>query len=312
MILVDFSHLYNRGVYANRDAVIENPNFVPHIVLNMILNVAEKFGYSKSNPIVLAIDSKPSWRHVYFDKNKGKFEGYESLTYKGHRVRDEEIDWDTIKTLNKHVTDSLRDNSDFHVVQVPFAEADDIIAVIAKDCAKRKENCWVISSDKDFKQLQVDPYVQIYDPVKQIIIPPVNIDQFKKIHIIAGDKSDGIPAIKARVAEKTAEKMLPTLIETLKTDPIMKQKYIFNRALIDFDFIPPALVGDIQAASETSYNPTGLLKLFQRFGLSQIAERVSLFKLPSETKKTAMNSQSLLKTEKAQYEDVTISEFFKD
>ena len=315
MILIDFSGILHRAVHTSRTEMEDNIGFVEHKILTMVKNVVSMFGGSKQNPVVLAIDSKPTWRAKFYQENKPVYPEYENETYKGKRTRDESIPWDEIYEMNNKVLEALKLHSDYHVVAVEECEADDIIAVLAKDCFKRKETCWIVSSDKDFKQLQNEPYVTIYDPLKQAFVPQIDVVRFKEIHCMIGDKSDNILAIKPRLGEKTAEKLYPMLTETLATNPDMREKYKFNQNLIDFDFIPENIQINILEnwnKQEHSFDGIQLIKVFKQYGLNSIINDIVKFKLSDEKRDTKLNTYHTKKEELNEYKNKTINTFFGD
>ena len=63
--------------------------------------------------------------------------------------------------------------------------------------------------------------------------------------IVAGDKSDGIPAVFKKCGIKTAEKYWNAkekFNEKLENDLDAAEQYELNRKIIDFNNIPPTLV----------------------------------------------------------------------
>jgi 5'-3' exonuclease len=240
--------------------------------------------------MVLCVDS-PSWRHDFYIENKPKCPEYENLTYKGHRVKDPTMPWDVIKTITEDLTQTFKEHSDFFVMKVDKAEADDIIAILTKRF-KDEEDIWIGSSDKDFIQLQEHARVEIYDPLKSAFRPEQDVALFKKIHNMIGDVSDNILAIKPRVGEKTALKMLKDLPDMLKTDPLMKEKYKFNQNLIAFSKIPCYVEEAVLTEFETqsfNYNTSGLFKIFMQYDMSKMSENISAFKLSDTEVKTQTN-----------------------
>lgn len=288
-IINDTSHMISRVVHANRDAVVHNPEFVSHLVFTNVLYTAQKFGAWSGHPMVMAIDSKPYWRHGYYAEHKDQFEEYRDNPkferYKGQRVRDDAIPWDEIYRVYESVMLTLADSSDFFVVAAPGAEADDVIAVASKYYADKGQDVVIISSDKDFRQLHNPPRMQVWDPIKKIYIPSLNVEHWKRVHALMGDKGDNIQAVRPRVGEKTAEKMALELDYLLKTDPDLRARYDFNRVLTDFDKIPTNITGSIIAKLEEqsfNYNAMRLLKCFQEFRLPKVAESIHRFKLPTD------------------------------
>lgn len=128
-----------------------------------------------------------------------------------------------------------------------------------------------------------------------------------------GDKSDNILAIRPRLGEKTAEKLHPTLVEILATDPDAREKYLFNSILIDFDNIPEYIITNILAQYEKpflNYNAMELAKMFQRYGLANIGERISSFKLHGQVKDTAINTFHEKQKKFEEYTNDTVNNFF--
>ncbi len=307
MILIDCSHALHRTLAVNKDKVNEDPNFIAHLFINQILSFSSKLGGSKKNRVVLCYDSH-SWRKKYYLENRPK--SYGNDTYKGQRVKDETIDWKKIYETIDCITESLKLYSDFIIMKVKEAEADDIIAVLANKF-KKTETIWIASSDKDFVQLQETPNVNIYDPLKQQFKPTVDKDYFKKMHIMLGDSSDNIKSIKERLGEKTASKLIKELDLILQTNPTMKERFDFNQTLIDFDFIPDYIKNNILIEFDKnlgSFNALKLMKMFTELRLVQHTENINKFKLSDNYIETKLNMyykklEKDINTSKATLED---------
>ena len=103
-------------------------------------------------------------------------------------------------------------------LMVDFVEADDIIALVAKN---KKYQGWqkiIVSSDKDFFQLCGDEDVYIWRPVQKEVITRAVLVHKQGIHpnnyalarAIDGDKSDNLEGV-PRIGMKTIRKDLPIL-----------------------------------------------------------------------------------------------------
>jgi 5'-3' exonuclease len=286
---MDLSYFIHRIIWPNKEAILQNNKFFAHLITNQILTFAKKLGASKENKFVICLDSS-SWRKEYFETNKVKFPEFAELTYKGNREKDETVPWDILNEITYELAATFKANSDFYVMKVDGAEADDIIAVLANEF-KAMETIWVISPDKDFIQL-LDTNVFIFDPLKNAFKPDQDVETFMKIHIMIGDKSDNIPAIKARLGEKTAIKILKDLDDLLATDPVMKQKYEFNENLIDFAKIPANIRESILREFDDqahNFNSTNILKIFMKFGMAKLSEDIGVFKFSQTAIKTPIN-----------------------
>jgi len=225
---------------------------IRHMVLNSLRSYSKQFK-SKYGDIVVACDSKRYWRRDVFP------------FYKAHRKKDREkseFDWHLIfETLNK-IRDELKEFFPYRVIEVDGAEADDIIAVLTARMAPHEE-ILILSSDKDFVQLQKYPNVAQYSPILKRFLKTENPAEFIKEHIIRGDKGDGIPNFLS--ADNTfvigeRQKVINTkkLKEWISSSPEdfcvtdnMLRGYKRNQILVDLDYVPESIKEQIVDAYDT-------------------------------------------------------------
>ena len=90
------------------------------------------------------------------------------------------------------------------VVSINKVEADDIIAYMSKDMAKRfNTKSYIVSSDRDFLQL-VDDNVTVYRPIEREFYSPDTVQEkfgivpenFIHYKVLLGDASDKVPGVK--------------------------------------------------------------------------------------------------------------------
>jgi DNA polymerase-1 len=90
------------------------------------------------------------------------------------------------------------------VVSIDKVEADDIIAYMSKDMAKRfNTKSYIVSSDRDFLQL-VDDNVTVYRPIEREFYSPATVQEkfgivpenFIHYKVLLGDASDKVPGVK--------------------------------------------------------------------------------------------------------------------
>lgn len=139
---------------------------------------------------------------------------------------------------------------------VDGAEGDDVIASIArsKRIGEEYEKIILISSDRDFVQLQIDRPVTQYGARGEQVLPrlkhgneviELTPKQALMIKIISGDNSDNIKPIKPKVGEIRAYKYITEKADEfkkmLKEEPETAQHLILNSKLIDFHNIPEEL-----------------------------------------------------------------------
>lgn len=160
-------------------------NLVRHMILNTIRTYVKKFKETHGPEIIIACDNRNYWRRDYFPHYKAGRKKARAAS--GH-------DWSSIfESLNK-IREELKESSPYKVMDVEGAEADDIIGTLVQKYSAT-EKILILSSDKDFAQLQRYSNVEQFSPIlKKYIKEPLPLIQLKQL-IIRGDKSDGIPNI---------------------------------------------------------------------------------------------------------------------
>ena len=106
------------------------------------------------------------------------------------------------------------------VVSINKVEADDIIAYMSKDMAKRfNTKSYIVSSDRDFLQL-VDDNVTVYRPIEREFYSPDTVQEkfgivpenFIHYKVLLGDASDKVPGVKG-LGKKGVLKRFPELAD---------------------------------------------------------------------------------------------------
>lgn len=163
MILVDF----NQCIISNFMVSIGNhtnikieEDLLRHMVLNSLRSYNSKFR-AEYGEMIIACDGFQSWRkkiYPYYKANRKKSRD------------DSEIDWSRLFGVLSMLKDELAEHFPYRVIQIESAEADDIIAVLAKHASRNNQKALIVSSDKDFKQLLQYDNVAIYQPIKDVVI----------------------------------------------------------------------------------------------------------------------------------------------
>ena len=244
MIIFDFNQvaISNLMEQIGSSKTPVDESLVRHMILNTIRTYVKRFKDSHGPEIVIACDNKKYWRREIFPHYKaGRKKAREAS---GH-------DWSTIFDCLNKIRDELKVNSPYKVLDVDSAEADDIIAVLSlKYSATQK--IMILSSDKDFAQLQKYPNVEQFSPIlKKAIKEPLPSAQLKQL-IIRGDKGDGIPNILTkddvfvtggRQKPITEVKIIGWMNQEPKEfcNEDMLRNYARNEMLIDLTRIPESL-----------------------------------------------------------------------
>lgn len=129
-------------------------------------------------------------------------------------------------------------------------EADDIIALFVAYLKKINDTCaiTIITNDNDYVQLYKHG-VGIYNIQHKSLRDRIDdVDNYLALKIIIGDKSDNIKAIGKKIGEKTAQKMLqdPAFNNKVMSMEGVREQYILNKTLIDFDSIPMEFQEDMK------------------------------------------------------------------
>ena len=243
MILVDMNQvtLSNLMVQLGGSKNVE-PDFVRHMVLNSLRSYRSKF-QGEFGELVLCYDNKTNWRREYFPN-------YKHSRRKGRK--ESKLDWNYIFDTLHMIKSELIEFFPYKVLEVDNAEADDIIASVVFHVAsepKNYEKVLILSSDKDFIQLQKYNFVSQYSPMQKKFVNGVDPTTYIKEHILKGDRGDGVPNF-----------LSPdnTFVDELRQRPLSKRKleawidlepndycneemmrnYQRNRTLIDLSYIP--------------------------------------------------------------------------
>ena len=259
MIIFDFNQvaISNLMEQIGSSKTPVDESLVRHMILNTIRTYVKRFKDSHGPEIIIACDNKKYWRREIFPHYKaGRKKAREAS---GH-------DWSTIFDCLNKIRDELKVNSPYKVLDVDSAEADDIIAVLAlKYSATQK--IMILSSDKDFAQLQKYPNVEQFSPIlKKSIKEPFPSAQLKQL-IIRGDKSDGIPNILTkddvfvtggRQKPITEVKIIGWMNQEPKEfcNEDMLRNYARNEMLIDLTRIPESLKESILHSYDESKGRT--------------------------------------------------------
>lgn len=285
MILVDMnqvtiSNLMMQVVNQKDNEV--NEDMVRHMVLNSLRSYRSKF-FDEYGELVICYDGRNYWRREIFP------------FYKQNRKKNREssdLDWDSIfKTLNK-IREEIREIFPYKVLEVEHAEADDIIASLVFHTAKNPlpENVLIISSDKDFFQLQTHSFVKQYSPTLKKFVSGSDPEEYIKVHILKGDRGDGIPNFLSpdntfvdnlRQKPLGANKIDKLVVQEPKEfcNEEMLRNYQRNQRLIDLSFVP----SDLQKTIIEHYkevkcgNRSKLLNYFIKNRLKNLTESLSDF-----------------------------------
>lgn len=261
-------------------------NLIRHMVLNSIRMYNVKFKQEYGD-LVICADDKKYWRKDLFPY------------YKAARKKSREespYDWNLIfETLNR-VRDEIRENFPYKVIQIDKTEADDVIGTICTNYGvelrnSQSEKILILSSDKDFMQLQKFANVDQYSPMAKKFLKTSEPVKFLKEHIIKGDRGDGIPNIlssddtfitEARQKPVTEKKLNTWVAQKPEDfcDASMLRNYQRNESLIDLSKVPSEYADRILTAYRAPKEVKGkdkVLNYFIKNRMKQLMEHIQEF-----------------------------------
>lgn len=273
MILVDLNQVMISNLMMQPGLKTDgiNENIIRHMVLNSLRLYNVKFK-NKYGDMVICADDKKYWRRDLFPY------------YKASRKKNREespYDWNLIfETLNK-VRDEIRENFSYKIIQIDKTEADDVIGTICHFRGKELKNeddekILILSSDKDFMQLQKFVNVEQYSPIAKKFLKESNPVKYLREHIIKGDRGDGIPNILSSddtfVIEARQKPVIEKKLNIWVTqnpeefcDATMLKNFCRNESLIDLSKIPTEYFNKILAAYQAPKDVKGKDKILNYF-----------------------------------------------
>lgn len=272
MILLDntqiiLSTIFTQYNYSDNREELFSEDTVRHIVLNTYRYYKNKFGEQYGN-LVICDDAGDSWRKDVFPY------------YKASRKKTRETDghdWSKIFDAMNKIRKEVRENFPYKVMWVERCEADDIIATLCMNF-NAKEKILIVSSDKDFQQLQRYMNVKQYSPIHKNFVYCENPQNFLKEHILRGDTSDGIPnvlsdddtfVVEGKRQKPLSQKKLELIIENIPE--YLRINYNRNQKLVDLSYIPKEYVERILQEYAIEPKVKGKEKLFEYFTKNKLA-----------------------------------------
>ena len=266
MILIDYSQIalasiltFQQDLKSGDKAKIVD--LIRHVTLSSIKSYKKKYG-KQYGEVVICCDGRKYWRRELFEY------------YKANRKKardNSDLDWTLIFDTLTEMRQDIAKHFPYRVLHIDRAEADDIIAVLAKftqenllvqeGLVEEPQKVLILSSDHDFIQLQKYDNVVQWSPNTKKFLKVTEAERKEKYvtHIVkAGD--DGIPNIlspddiflqegvrQKPISAKRLAEFMELGIDACKNDT-ERRNWHRNQQLIDFECIPPDVEESIVSA----------------------------------------------------------------
>ena len=162
MILIDYSQVALSAILTFqrelKGSESEIKNLIRHVTLSTLKSYKKKYG-KEYGELVICCDGRKYWRKEIFEHYKASRK----------KMRDSsDLDWKLIFDTLSEMREDIAKYFPYRVIHIERAEADDIIAAMTVWCQKNQlvkeglvdepQPILIMSSDKDFKQLQLVPF----------------------------------------------------------------------------------------------------------------------------------------------------------
>lgn len=248
MIIVDYSGIALASIIINKT---NDEDMIRHMILNS-LRMYHKRYKDEYGEMVLAVDAANNWRRSVFPQ------------YKASRKKNRQestFDWNEAFRLLNLVREEIAENFPYKVIRVDKCEADDVIGTIVASKSTVQfnvEKIMIVSSDRDFLQLQRFPNVKQFSPLLKKELKEDNARYYLLNHIIRGDKGDGVPNILSNDdtfvegfrQTPMSQKKVDGIIEDLEQGELLYaaswyRNYLRNERLIALSETPQELKNEI-------------------------------------------------------------------
>ena len=277
MILLDFSQTMIGSFMAmGKGSIVVEEDLLRHTVLNSIRQYTHQFRHVDHGGFVICCDSPKNWRKESFPEYKAN---------RKKRRETDSTDWTSLFEFLHQMIADLREYFPYKVMRVERAEADDIIAVLTQE--EMKNPTTIISSDKDFIQLQKYEGVQQWSPLTKSFVKG-NPEESLWEKLIKGDVGDGVPNILSSddtlVTEgKRQRPVSKKKMELWKTDRSdwnedMKRNFNRNEMMVDLEKTPESIRINIINQFREQVPPHGrLMEYFTEKRLKNLMEHLDEF-----------------------------------
>lgn len=244
MILIDYNAIAIANIVTQKLDIEEN--FIRHMILNSLRMYRSKYR-SKFGELVICTDGMRNWRYNVYPHYKFK---------RKDARKESKMDWNEVFRITNMVLDEIEENFPYKVVRHENCEADDIIAALCEDTQEfgRHQDVLIVSSDKDFAQLQKYSNINQYSPMKKRMIKEDTPRKQLMELIMKGDQVDGIPNVLSNdncfVEGIRQTPLRKNILDQLINDPKSQgdeiyRNYCRNKKLIDLSETPQTVKEEI-------------------------------------------------------------------
>ena len=250
MIIVDYSGIALASIIINKTF---DEQLIRHMILNSLRMYRTRYK-DEYGELVLAVDASNNWRKTAFPQYKAS---------RKKTQKESTFDWGKAFTILNKIREEIAENFPYTVIRVDGCEADDVIGTLVgmnpdHNNDYKPQKYMIVSSDRDFLQLQKFKNVRQFSPLLKKELSVDNPRVWLQTHIIKGDKGDGIPNIlsddnvfvEGFRQTPITQKKIDSIIGDLEEGELLYaaswyRNYCRNKKLIDLSETPKELRREI-------------------------------------------------------------------
>ena len=250
MIIVDYSGIALASIIINKTF---DEQLIRHMILNSLRMYRTRYK-DEYGELVLAVDASNNWRKTAFPQYKAS---------RKKTQKESTFDWSKAFTILNKIREEIAENFPYTVIRVDGCEADDVIGTLVgmnpdHNNDYKPQKYMIVSSDRDFLQLQKFKNVRQFSPLLKKELSVDNPRVWLQTHIIKGDKGDGIPNIlsddnvfvEGFRQTPITQKKIDSIIGDLEEGELLYaaswyRNYCRNKKLIDLSETPKELRREI-------------------------------------------------------------------
>ena len=250
MIIVDYSGIALASIIINKTF---DEQLIRHMILNSLRMYRTRYK-DEYGELVLAVDASNNWRKTAFPQYKAS---------RKKTQKESTFDWGKAFTILNKIREEIAENFPYTVIRVDGCEADDVIGTLVSmnpdhNNDYKPQKYMIVSSDRDFLQLQKFKNVRQFSPLLKKELSVDNPRVWLQTHIIKGDKGDGVPNIlsddnvfvEGFRQTPITQKKIDNIIQDLEEGELLYaaswyRNYCRNKKLIDLSETPKELRREI-------------------------------------------------------------------
>jgi hypothetical protein len=305
MIVFDFSNIAHAALAVQLqqagNGAQADEGLLRHLVLNSIRATKVK-AQREYGDLVIACDSKKSWRHDVFPyykaaRRKAKDEGI--------------IDWKAVHAILDLIKAELAEYFPYRVIEIDGAEGDDVIGALCAEYGQLSpeyggefslggERILIVSRDGDFHQLHKYDNVSQWNPIDKKMVHVPNPILALREKIFRGDVGDGVPnflsdddtivtegkrqkpIMKAKLSnwiDMNVADVARSVSDDVDAQTKILKNYARNERLIDLSYTPlrirDEIINKYEREGDKKIGP--LMQYFMKFRLRNLTEHIGDF-----------------------------------